>query len=104
MKSSKEIRAAVRELRRESKMTQTQFAQFLGNSLSTIQRYETLVAPSGKALATLAYTALAAGRRDLARTFSQALLEGLGISSEDVIQPVDEAFGPIEENPKGGER
>ncbi|MBS1830568.1 MAG: hypothetical protein JST93_35025 [Acidobacteria bacterium] len=59
-------------------LTQTEFGRLLGKSLNTIQRYETLVAPKGRALAELAALASRHGRKELELLFTGALNEELG--------------------------
>jgi transcriptional regulator with XRE-family HTH domain len=56
----------VRELRQYLGLTQTQFAAELGQGMSTIQRYEQLVPPRGRALAKMIAMAEKAGRKDIA--------------------------------------
>jgi len=56
----------VRDLRQHLGLTQTQFAEELGQGMSTIQRYEQLVPPRGHALAKMIAIAEKAGRKDIA--------------------------------------
>jgi transcriptional regulator with XRE-family HTH domain len=56
----------VRELRQHLGLTQTEFAEKLGQGMSTIQRYEQLVPPRGRALARIITIAEKAGRHDIA--------------------------------------
>ena len=59
-------------------MTQTQLATELGRGMSTIQRWEQVVPPRGRALADLAKLARSRGEVSLARLFETALSEEMG--------------------------
>lgn len=78
------LRAAVKNLRLSIKsptgepLTQTEFGRLLGKSLNTIQRYETLMPPKGRALAELAALANRHDRKELELLFTSALSEELG--------------------------
>ena len=79
-----DLRKSVRGLRHSMKegngkhVSQTQFAAMIGVSLNTVQRYETLVAPSGAALVALARLARAEGKTELMNTFLQAVTWEIG--------------------------
>jgi transcriptional regulator with XRE-family HTH domain len=76
-----ELMEAVRKLREQMGLTQTQFAGILGRGMSTIQRWEQVVPPRGPSLAKLARVANEAGRPDIAATFERALAAELGEQS-----------------------
>ena len=72
------VMEAVRNLRAHLGLTQTQFAARLGNAMQTIQRWEKVVPPKGKALAQLERVAREDGQPELAEAFRKALVEELG--------------------------
>lgn len=74
-----EIRAAVRNLRDSLELTQTQFAQELGMSLPTIQRWEGVVPPAGEALVALAQLAERYGKGDLHNLFLATFAKEAGL-------------------------
>ena len=65
---------AVRELRTALGLSQTEFGRLLGKSLPTVQRWETLRPPDGKALALLEQLATDRNHPELARPFHDALV------------------------------
>ena len=80
------LMTAVRQLRECLRMTQTQFAAELGRGMSTLQRWEQVVPPRGRALADLANLARSRATKDLAGIFERALSEEMGADNpEDKI-------------------
>jgi transcriptional regulator with XRE-family HTH domain len=71
MKKQKSMKM-VRELRQHLGLTQTEFASKLGQGMSTIQRYEQLVPPRGRALAKMIALAEKSGRPDIADVLRSA--------------------------------
>ena len=82
---------AVAVLREQLDLTQPEFAARLGVSLPSIQRYERIAGPTGRALVDLVVIARGVGRDDLADLFRAALIEELGPDVIDVLAPVDAA-------------
>lgn len=76
-----DLKDAVRQLREALGLTQTRFADELGRGMSTVQRWEKVVPPRGKALADLYKLALNRGLNTLASAFHQALILELGASA-----------------------
>ncbi|MEN6533142.1 MAG: helix-turn-helix transcriptional regulator [Bryobacteraceae bacterium] len=70
----KNLKIAVRELRKEFGETQQEFATRLGLAISTVVRYELSREPSGEILLTLGRLAEEKNRRDLRDMFSRAYL------------------------------
>ena len=64
-------------------MTQTELATELGRGMSTIQRWEQVVPPRGRALADLAKLARSRGEVSLAKLFETALSEEMGADNPD---------------------
>jgi transcriptional regulator with XRE-family HTH domain len=91
MSAGSTTRAAVVQLRERLGLTQPEFASRLDISMPSVQRYERLVAPTGKVLAQLAILAKEAGYDDLASEFHAALIEDLGPQVMAVIS----AGGPV---------
>src|ERR1039457_7538452 len=79
MKSTDDLRFAVRGLRIALAKTQTEFGALLGKSLPTIQRYELLVPPKGKVLFTLESLAREKRFDEYAQTFRDAIRDELGV-------------------------
>lgn len=80
--------AAVRELRAASGLTQPEFAQAIGRSLSTVQRYENIVPPTSlDTLALYARYARSIARLDLAHRFVDALVERLDPEFRALLVP-----------------
>jgi transcriptional regulator with XRE-family HTH domain len=73
-----ELMKATRQLRTAMGLTQTAFAQRVGKTLPTIQRYETLAQPRGEVLVKLMKLADEHGHADLAELFQDALSTELG--------------------------
>jgi transcriptional regulator with XRE-family HTH domain len=78
--------AAVRQLRECLGMTQAQLAAELGRGMSTIQRWEQVAPPRGRALADLANLARSRGKDKLPGLFETTLSEEMGADNpEDKI-------------------
>jgi transcriptional regulator with XRE-family HTH domain len=88
---------AVRSLRLALRLNQTDFGRRLGKSLPTIQRWETVLPPSGEALVQLMKLALVNKQVDMAEVFEHAISEELGhqVPRFEILpdeQPVIEAI------------
>jgi hypothetical protein len=79
MKSTDDLRFAVRGFRLALAKTQTEFGALIGKSLPTIQRYELLVPPKGKILFTLESLAREKRFDEYAQTFRDAIRDELGV-------------------------
>ena len=96
-----EIMAAVRSLRTALRLTQTDFGRLLGKSLPTIQRWETLRPPRGRALAQLYDVARRQDESDLecrnaSKVFYGALAEEMGgVPAPHAIRGQRSTFLPI---------
>jgi len=62
--------------------TQTEFGALIGKGLATVQRYETLVPPKGKALVRLEKLAWENGFKEYANAFRGALIAEFGMDRE----------------------
>ncbi|MDE2099633.1 MAG: helix-turn-helix transcriptional regulator [Patescibacteria group bacterium] len=83
--------AAVRDLRSEYGLNQHQFAQELGVSYASIQRYERVKPPRGTTLARMADMASARGRDDLSEAFNAWMrsdVQKLTGASSDILADV----------------
>ena len=75
---NRDLMAAVRKLRDELGLTQTEFAAKIGRGMSTVQRWEQVVPPKGEALVQLMKLADASGHPALAAVFQEAISRQLG--------------------------
>ena len=84
MMSRDELRRATKDFRLSIRdedgnpISQTEFGRLLGKSLNTVQRYETLVPPTGKVLAKLARLAGERQQTAFAEIFAKALADEIG--------------------------
>ena len=72
------LASSIRELRRRLGDTQMQFSRRMGWHITTLARYETKRAPSGRVLVELEVAACNNGESELAKVFNDALCEELG--------------------------
>jgi transcriptional regulator with XRE-family HTH domain len=86
--SNSDLKETVKRLRLALGKSQTKFGALIGKGLATVQRYETLVPPKGKALVQLEKLASESGFDECANIFRNALRDELGLTSQrDEVPP-----------------
>jgi transcriptional regulator with XRE-family HTH domain len=83
--STGNLREAVRSLRVAMGLTQTKFAERVSVSLPTVQRWEKVVPPRGKALYSLSRLASEIGKMDLSSLFLSALTRELSANERVLL-------------------
>lgn len=86
MTRDESLRAAVRDLRARTGLTQTKFADAIGKSYPQLRSYENEKAPQGEALAAFAILSRERNFDDLAEIFRSAMIEDLGPSVVRVVE------------------